>query len=122
MPLPPDVSQRDFDAALREFRRTVGDEWVFASDAEVDLYRDAYSPFTNEDDDPVPSAAVAPQSTQRYQGAIPALLEERTDLTQQYIESFVRMGVGVMPQFRKTEITDAELDAMVRYLTNGELK
>lgn len=54
---------------------------------------------------------------QRYAGRLPALLEERTDLTSATITTFVRGGVGVMPPFRKTEITDSELAAMIRYLT-----
>jgi len=54
---------------------------------------------------------------QRYGSSRPALLEQRTDLTAEYLGTFVRQGVGVMPQFRKTEITDAELAAMVDYLT-----
>jgi len=53
---------------------------------------------------------------QRYGDSLPALLEERTDLTRDYLVHFVRHGVGVMPRFRKTEITDAELDALVSYL------
>jgi mono/diheme cytochrome c family protein len=53
---------------------------------------------------------------QRYGDSLPALLEERTDLTAEYLETLVREGVGVMAQFRKTEITDAELAAMIAYL------
>lgn len=51
-----------------------------------------------------------------YKGAKPALLEERTDLVPQLTKTFVRNGVSVMPFFRKTEITDAELDALAAYL------
>ena len=54
---------------------------------------------------------------QRYGDALPALLEERTDMTAEYLTTFVRQGVGVMPQFRKTEITDIELRQMIEYLT-----
>lgn len=54
--------------------------------------------------------------SQRYGDRIPALLEERNDMTPEYLRTFVREGVGVMPQFRKTEITDSELDAMIDYL------
>ena len=44
MPLPQGgVIERDFAAALAELRRAVGDEWVFSSDEDVALYRDAYS-------------------------------------------------------------------------------
>jgi mono/diheme cytochrome c family protein len=53
---------------------------------------------------------------QRYGASRPALLEERTDLTRDYLETFVRQGVGIMPPFRKTEITDSELTAMIAYL------
>ena len=52
-----------------------------------------------------------------YKGSKPAVLEERTDLTPAMVKSFVRNGVYVMPRFRKTEISDADLDAMARYLT-----
>ncbi len=67
MPLPPGVSEREFASALEEFRRVVGDAWVFSSDADLDLYRDAYSPLRGEDEDPVPSAAVAPNATEQVQ-------------------------------------------------------
>jgi len=53
---------------------------------------------------------------ERYGTSLPALLEERTDLTSEYLTTFVRSGIGVMPQFRKTEITDAELAEMIAYL------
>ncbi|HEU4618318.1 MAG TPA: cytochrome c [Gammaproteobacteria bacterium] len=51
-----------------------------------------------------------------YEGQKPALLEERTDLTPQVVKTFVRSGVTVMPFFRKTEIGDADLDALAAYL------
>lgn len=35
MPLPPGVNETDFAAALDAFRRVVGDEWAFSSDAEL---------------------------------------------------------------------------------------
>jgi len=53
---------------------------------------------------------------QRYGDRLPALLEERSDMTYEYLQTFVRQGVGVMPPFRKTEITDSELEAMIDYL------
>jgi len=52
-----------------------------------------------------------------YKGNKPAVLAERTDLTAQGIKRAVRSGVYIMPRFRKTEVTDAELDAIVAYLT-----
>ena len=51
-----------------------------------------------------------------YKGAKPAPLEQRTDLVPELTRSFVRTGVSVMPPFRKTEISDADLDALAAYL------
>ncbi|HUK01278.1 MAG TPA: cytochrome c [Steroidobacteraceae bacterium] len=53
----------------------------------------------------------------KYQGKLPARLEERTDLSADYVRTTVRHGVSVMPFFRKTELSDAELEAIVAYLT-----
>jgi len=55
----------------------------------------------------------------KYKGALPALLEKRTDLTPQLIKMYVRNGITVMPTFRKTEISDADLDAIAAYLTRN---
>lgn len=52
-------------------------------------------------------------------GQKPAVLEERTDLTAPVIKTFVRHGVLFMPMFRKTEVSDADLDAIVAYLTRN---
>jgi mono/diheme cytochrome c family protein len=56
----------------------------------------------------------------KYNGSTPAVLTERTDLTEEMIHSFVRNGVSVMPPFRKTEITDADLRAMTEYLIDRD--
>jgi mono/diheme cytochrome c family protein len=54
----------------------------------------------------------------KYKGTrLPGLLEARTDLTPQGIRFAVRRGTSIMPFFRKTEVSDADLDALVRYLT-----
>jgi mono/diheme cytochrome c family protein len=58
----------------------------------------------------------------KYKGALPALLEKRTDLTPEMIRTYVRHGFSVMPIFRKTEISDADLDAIVAYLTRNNKK
>lgn len=55
----------------------------------------------------------------KYKGAVPALLDKRTDLTPQLIKMYVRNGLTVMPNFRKTEISDSELDAIAAYLTRN---
>jgi len=52
-------------------------------------------------------------------GQKPAVLEDRTDLTVPAIKTFVRHGVLFMPMFRKTEVSDADLDAIAAYLTRN---
>ena len=52
----------------------------------------------------------------KYHGAKPPLLEDRRDLTPDQVRYFVRHGVSIMPFFRKTEISDADLDAIGAYL------
>ena len=54
----------------------------------------------------------------KYQGAVPALLEERPGLSYEFLSQVVRNGQGAMPMFRKTEITDAELKAVAAYLAD----
>jgi mono/diheme cytochrome c family protein len=53
----------------------------------------------------------------KYNGTRPGLLEERTDLSSQGIRFAVRRGISIMPFFRKTEVSDADLEAITRYLT-----
>lgn len=52
----------------------------------------------------------------RYGGALPGALEDRTNLTPELVEVFVRNGISIMPFFRKTEINDAQLAAIGAYL------
>ena len=70
MTLPPGVGRRDFSAALRAFASAVGTEWVFSDAEDVSLYRDAYSPFWDENDERVASAAVAPHSLEQVQEVV----------------------------------------------------
>ncbi len=58
---------------------------------------------------PATSAAAA-------HGAKPAVLEQRTDLTPKMVETAVRQGLSFMPRFRKTEISNSDLAAIVAYL------
>jgi mono/diheme cytochrome c family protein len=55
----------------------------------------------------------------KYKGTKPALLADRTDLTPQLVKIYVRNGIFVMPTFRKTEISDADLDEIAAYLTRN---
>ena len=50
MKQPPGVSQRDFSDAIRQFEEAIGKQWVFSSDEDLALYRDAYSPFWGEEE------------------------------------------------------------------------
>ena len=64
---PPGVSSADFSAALEKFAKVVGKDWVFTSDEDVALYRDAFSPFQGEPEERTASAAVAPGSVEQVQ-------------------------------------------------------
>lgn len=44
------------------------------------------------------------------------LLVNRTDLTADYVKSVVRMGKGAMPAQTRVDVTDAELQAVAKYL------
>lgn len=70
MALPPNVSAADFEAALKSWRSIVGPEWVFTSDEDVALYRDAYSPYWGEPEELVASAAVAPHTLEEVQAVV----------------------------------------------------
>ena len=70
MRIPPSVSEKDFSDALKQFEEAVGKEWVFTSDEDVALYRDAYSPLWGEPDELVASAAVAPDGVEQVQKVV----------------------------------------------------
>jgi len=56
----------------------------------------------------------------KYRGSTETpVLEKRTDLTPTFVTVTVRHGVNAMPQFRKTEITDAQLQAVADYLSRN---
>jgi len=52
----------------------------------------------------------------KYQGALPALLEKRTDLNADAIRTFVRRGTWSMPPFRPTEVTERDIQDIAAYL------
>lgn len=56
----------------------------------------------------------------KYKGTLPAVLEERKDLAPEFIRAVVRGGLFGMPITRKTEISDAELAAVIAYLTGDK--
>jgi mono/diheme cytochrome c family protein len=52
----------------------------------------------------------------KYQGSLPALLEQRTDLNAEAIRTFVRRGTWSMPPFRPTEVTERDIQDIASYL------
>jgi mono/diheme cytochrome c family protein len=56
----------------------------------------------------------------KYQGKLPAALEDRQDLTADFVKLYVRKGVATMPFFRKTEIGDSALEALAAYLSQAK--
>jgi mono/diheme cytochrome c family protein len=56
----------------------------------------------------------------RRLGAEKSQLAARTDLTPQLIQWVARHGIGSMPLITRAEVTDAELGAIVAYLTRPE--
>jgi len=47
------------------------------------------------------------------------IITDWTDLPADYVSYMVRHGMSVMPQFRKTEISDPELAALAAYLSRN---
>jgi mono/diheme cytochrome c family protein len=58
----------------------------------------------------------------KYKGALPPELELRGDLNADLIRTFVRHGSGAMPMFRKTELSDADIDAIAAYIADNAAK
>ena len=46
------------------------------------------------------------------------VLNRRPGLSAEFVRVFVRGGAGVMPSFRRTEISEDELDQLIAYLTS----
>ncbi len=59
---------------------------------------------------------------ERYGGNLPDALEDRKNLTPEFVAVFVRNGISIMPFFRKTEISDAELADIGAYLSRNTPK
>jgi (+)-pinoresinol hydroxylase len=55
----------------------------------------------------------------KYAGQRPAVLLERTDLSAQTVATYVRQGVLLMAPFRKTEISDPELQRLAAYVAGN---
>ncbi|MBM7061036.1 FAD-binding oxidoreductase [Pseudomonas sp. UL073] len=57
---------------MNEFKRIVGDQWVYTSEEDLRLYRDAYSPYLGEAEERIASAAVAPDGVEQVQAIVRA--------------------------------------------------
>ena len=70
MILPINVKESDLKAAIAKFEAVLGKEWVFKSEEDLNLYRDAYSPQWDDEDEPIPSLALAPKNVKEVQANI----------------------------------------------------
>ncbi len=70
MRTPPGISSSDFSAAITQFENIVGARWAFTKDEDVELYKDAFSPFLGEPEERVASAAVAPATVKEVQQVV----------------------------------------------------
>ena len=55
----------------------------------------------------------------KYDGIKSGVLLDWKDLPAVTVKYWVRHGISVMPHFRKTEISDAELEQLARYLARN---
>jgi (+)-pinoresinol hydroxylase len=91
---------------------------VFAqNDATIQKGKDTFQYWCATCHGPGPGQPGTTALTAKYKGGLPGLLEERTDLSLQAIRFAVRRGTSIMPFFRKTEVSDVDLDAIALYLT-----
>lgn len=88
-----------------------------ASEAPVDLGKRAFQNACAICHSADPTAPGTSSLQFKYQGAKPAPLEQRTDLTPAVVAYFIRNGVAMMPRFRKTELSEAEVAAIGAYLS-----
>ena len=84
--------------------------------AQLDRGKAVYDQWCAACHDPGPRHPGTQALEALYKGTKPGALRERTDLVPKLTETFVRRGVSVMPPFRKTEISDADLAALAAYL------
>jgi (+)-pinoresinol hydroxylase len=52
----------------------------------------------------------------KYQGRVPAALEQRSDLPMPVLKQYLRDGSWSMPPFRKSELSDADIADIAAYL------
>ena len=89
---------------------------AFAAESQVEQGREVYQKWCT----PCHGSGLGKPGTSAAaaHGMKPAVLEQRTDLTPQMIATAVRKGVYFMPRFRKTEVSNADLAAIIAYLAH----
>jgi mono/diheme cytochrome c family protein len=58
----------------------------------------------------------------KYQGKVPAALENRSDLRVPVLQQYLRHGTWSMPPFRKSELSDADISNIAAYLAESSKK
>ena len=101
MRTPPGVSEADYRGAVAEFAQVVGTEWVFTSDEDLDLYRDAYSPFLNEAEELrgerirlLDNGGMRHRRTRRPEGVLPGDLGKPGEVAAANVEDGLRERGG----------------------------
>lgn len=77
---PPGVSPADFNRVLAAWRDIVGAQWVFTDPDDVAMYRDFYSPYWDEPEERLASAAVAPSTVEQVQAIVRVANQYRVPL------------------------------------------
>jgi cytochrome c5 len=84
--------------------------------AQFELGETVYNKWCKPGHDEHPTHAGTHALKLKYEGAKAAHILDRTDLTAERIREVVRGGSAMMPAFRKTEISDEELDALIYFM------
>lgn len=91
-------------------------EAAAADRPDVDRGKDVFERWCSACHAPGPGHPGTQALQAKYKGAKPPALEDRRDLPPDQVKFFVRHGVSIMPFFRKTEISDKDLDDLAAYV------
>jgi mono/diheme cytochrome c family protein len=58
----------------------------------------------------------------KYQGSVPAVIEQRNDLTRELVAFRIRTQIPGMPAFRPTELSDEDVALISDYLAGDDNK
>ena len=53
---------------------------------------------------------------------LPGELEQRSDLSAATLRAYLRNGTGAMPMFRKSNVSDSNIEELARYLKESSAK